>query len=148
MWQARKMISSADPVAITRSRVEQLTIEAMVLADEAETYFAGEDALDGADQSRVAFAAEAFRSMFVLRQALDYLARCDELDPASPPFEGSLADLTDGHALPARARAIVAATRALCERVADLRPRLPLPVPVLASPARQLQARLVASLAG
>lgn len=148
-WQNTRMVSSVDPVVITRALVEQLTIEAMVLADEAESYFSGEEEparAELAPELQVAFACEAFRTAARLKQLVDWLARHDPRGLAVEPWPHEPAErLPEHERLPPRARAIVAATHELCERVAALRPRRATQ-PVV-SPARMLQAQLEAQLA-
>ena len=140
------MASVAEPVAITRALVETLTIEAMVLADEAESYFGTEpgerQALD--QDLQVAFACEAFRTAARLKQLVGWLSGSCPATLLS--IEASGPELPELPRLPARARALVAATLELCERVRRLQNQPAMP-PIMISPARVLQERLVASLA-
>lgn len=144
------MVNANDPVRIDRSVIEQLTIDAMLLADEAESYFGGEDDLASAELSpdlQVEFACEAFRTTTLLKQLVDRLAK-PELASRSPTLrEPAEPNLIEFSKLPPRARAIVAATRALYERVRDLDEQRALvlsePPP---SPAKQLQERLIATI--
>jgi len=144
------MVSAMEPVRINRSVLEQLAIDAMLLADEAESYFGGEEDPACATlpvELQVEFACEAFRTTALLKQLVDRLSR-PELVGASPPLaEPGAPDSLELQKLPPRARAIVAATRALHARVRDLEfQRLAAAASPLPSPARQLQAHLVASL--
>lgn len=147
MWQNTKMVNGAYPVAITRALLETLTIEAMVLADEAESYFGADDEARSAFDAdlSIAFACEAFRTAARLKQLVGWLAGHGG-EPPVFALADDVSDSPDFARLPAHARAIVAATHELCERVRRLQrqPEMPEVVP---SPARLLQERLVASLA-
>lgn len=155
MWQATSMVKSNPPALIARAQVEALTIEAMVLADEAETYFAGaEDAIgdDLSPELKVAFACEAFRTAQRLKAlvgwlALDHDQGHGDRNGHAATWRTEAAPACDLKQLPPRARAIVAATHELCQRVAQLQrpPRLDASI---ASPARLLQERLQASIGG
>jgi hypothetical protein len=131
--------------------VEALTIEALVLADEADAYFAGD--LERAERERleprlqIAFACEALRTSSLLKQLLDWLAQ-GAVESRRPPDALARIDALAAEVdeLPARARALAHATRALCRRVADL-PRLQPACDAAISPARVLQHSLATRLA-
>lgn len=141
------MVSVAEPVRINRSVIEQLTIDAMLLADEAESYFGCEEfvSADMPAELQVEFACEAFRTTATLRQLIERLTQ-----PAlvgQPLREVISPLLSDQSRLPPKARAIVAATRALFDRVVELeRQRMDAGQEPPPSPARLLQDRLEASL--
>ncbi|MFN3288097.1 MAG: DUF1465 family protein [Sphingomonadaceae bacterium] len=145
------MVKDGEAVSITRGMAEALTIEALLLADEADAYFSGE--ADRAERERleprlqVALACEALRTSSLLKLLLDWLAQgpADRCDPpeglaCTEPLPPEVDEL------PARARALAHATRALCRRVSDL-PRLRPAMEPAASPARMLQSSLAVRLA-
>jgi regulator of CtrA degradation len=145
------MVRDGEAVSITRGMVEALTIDALLLADEADAYF-GSDA-DRAERERldprlqVALACEALRTSSLLKQLLDWLAQ-GSVDERLPPEGLAACDPLppEVEELPPRARALAHATRALCRRVSEL-PRLqPGPQPAV-SPARLLQSSLAVRLA-
>jgi hypothetical protein len=151
MWHGANMVNEPEAISITRGMVEALTIEALVLADEADAYFAGDD--ERAERERleprlqVAFACEALRTSSLLKQLLDWLAQ-GAVDSRRPPdaLERVAPLGSEVDELPARARALAQATRALCRRVADL-PRLQPAREIAISPARMLQHSLATRLA-
>ncbi|MDT7934361.1 MAG: hypothetical protein RQ833_07135 [Sphingomonadaceae bacterium] len=142
------MAQANAPVQINRSVVEQLMVDAMLLADEAESYFAGEDPEGGLSvDQHVELACEAFRTVAILKGLVERLgqpALPADLEPLSP-----IPDSLDAAELPPKGRAILAATRALHERVRDFEARRSALTQfgVTASPARLLQDRLAASIA-
>lgn len=144
------MVSVMEPVRINRSVVEQLAIDAMLLADEAESYFGGEEDPACAAMSvemQVEFACEAFRTTALLKQLVDRLNRPELVGKEPPLAEAAPADGFELNKLPPRARAIVAATRALHARVRELETQRLIAATMGApSPARELQVHLAAAL--
>lgn len=151
MWQVANMVNDADPISITRGMVESLTIEALVLADEADAYFAGDEERHERERLeprlQIAFAGEALRTSSLLKQLLDWLAQGALDGPCPPDALQRAAPLSpDVDELPPRARALAHATRALWRRVSDL-PRLQPAREAAISPARMLQHSLATRLA-
>lgn len=146
------MVSEMEPVRINRSVLEQLAIDAMLLADEADSYFSGEEDPACAElplEQQVEFACEAFRTTALLKQLVERLSRPEVAGSAPPLAEANAPDSLELMQLPPKARAIVAATRALHARVRELEfQRIAAATAPVASPARQLQAHLAASLRG
>lgn len=143
------MVSANDPVRIDRSAIEQLMIDAMLLADEAESYFADEDpaCAELPAEVQVEFACEAFRTTSLLKQLIDRLAKPELVGAAHALCQPAELDMRDFARLPPKARAIVAATRALYERVRELEgQRAAVTADPPPSPAKQLQDRLKAQL--
>ena len=138
-----------------RRLVDALHVEAMLLADEARSYFdeagrAEREALDPLD--RVAFSCESLkvttRLMHVIawlltQRAVDAgeLRPRDALHPSRRLGEAPVSDATA--ALPGRARALIEASADLHRRVARLDAAQEESVAV-ASPARSMQERLAA----
>lgn len=148
-WHGSNMVNPNDPVRIDRSAIEQLTIDAMLLADEAESYFADEDpaCAELPADVQVDFACEAFRTTSLLKQLIDRLAKPELVGAAPALRQPSDIDIRDFSRLPPKARAIVAATRTLYERVRELEgQRAAVAADPPPSPAKQLQDRLIAQL--
>ncbi len=140
------------PVAIHRTVVEALTVDAMVLADEVESYFGGEE-LEFAlplmePDAQAAIARVALKLATRLNRLVDWLVHHDARTEAPPEAVGSAAQLfsdEDGLELPPRARALAEATRTLFALVEGLHDHRR--ATRMESPARALQSRLAASLA-
>ena len=144
---------------VHRRVVDDLYVDAMLLADEARAYFevegrAERDGLDAYD--RVAFSCESLRvttrlmhviAWLLTRRAVDAgeLSPRAALDPSRRLGEAPLVDRTVVDKLPARARALVAASVALHRRAATLDRAYVAEEPVQ-SPALAMQQRLAASL--
>lgn len=151
MWHGANMVSDLEAISITRGMVEALTIEALVLADEADAYFAGDEERTERERLeprlQVAFACEALRTSSLLKQLLDWLAQGAVDSHRAPDALERVGPLdSEVDELPARARALAQATRALCRRVALLPRRQPAPDAAI-SPARMLQHSLATRLA-
>lgn len=137
-----------------RRLVESLHVEAMVLADEARSYFdedgrAEREALDPLD--RVGFSCESLKvttrlmhiiAWLLTQRAVDAgeLQPRDALHPSRRLGEAPLFDSSLHAALPSRARNLIAASADLHRRVAHLDSALA-SIPA-ASPARGMQERL------
>lgn len=140
---------------IHRKLVDSLYVEAMVLADEARSYFdqlgrAERDALDALN--RVAFSCESLKVTTRLMHVIAWLLTQRAVDagelsvdearsPArrlGPPPETDMALL---RAMPPQAIAIVQSSMDLYRRVSRLDSSLDVPAPV-ASPARRMLDRL------
>ena len=154
MWQSSMMMKAANDTGIHRRLIDSLYTEAMLLADEARSYFddagrAEREALD--PLIRVGFSCESLkvttRLMHVIawlmtQRAVDLgeLSRRDLLDPARRLGHAPLFDADLVSALPQTARAMIAASADLHRRVArldDAQQTLAAP-----SPARSLQDRI------
>ena len=148
------MKQAANDTGIHRRLINALYTEAMVLADEARSYFdeAGRAEREGLDPLvRVGFSCESLkvttRLMHVIawlmtQRAVDIgeLNRRDALDPArrlghAPEFDANLVS-----ALPRNAQAMIAASADLHRRVARLDDAQQ--VRMVPSPARSLQDRI------
>lgn len=140
-----RMTTSHDGIAIHATATERLAIDAMVLADEIETYFGSDEVeatmalMDAPGQARVARAG--LRLSRLASQLVEQLAHAPgSLVPTELTGEQSwMRD--DVSALPPRARALVEATRALVDRMRDLQ-AVGGPTFVVPSPARALQEML------
>ncbi len=144
---------------VHRRVVDDLYVDAMLLADDARGYFEAEgraerDGLDAYD--RVAFSCESLRvttrlmhviAWLLTRRAVDAgeLAPHAALDPSRRLGEAPPVDETVVAKLPTRARALVAASVALHRRAAAL-DRAFIAQDPASSPARSMQQRLAASL--
>jgi regulator of CtrA degradation len=133
LWQVAAMIAAPEST-IHRKLIDQLYLEAMLLADEARGYFdaAGLDDRGGLTPlQRVAFSCESLkvttRLMHVIawlltQRAVDAgeMARSDALDPsrrlgAAPAYEAAAIE-----GMPAPARSLISASADLYRRVARL----------------------------
>ena len=127
-------MSASDDSRLHRRLVDSLHVEAMLLADEARSYFdeegrAEREALDALD--RVGFSCESLkvttRLMHVIawlltQRAVDVgeLGRRDALHPSRRLGEAPRSERAAMAALPPRARALIAASAELHRRVALL----------------------------
>ena len=150
----RPMILTTDP-AIQRRLIDALYVEAMVLADEARSYFdeSGRGDRDALDPFvRVTFSCESLkittRLMHVIawlltQRAVDAgeLRPRDALDPSRRMGESPTTDGDVIAVLPARAQALVAGSMDLHRRVLRLDLVQAAPEP-RNSPARSMQLRL------
>ena len=150
----RPMILTTDP-AIQRRLIDALYVEAMVLADEARSYFdeSGRGDRDALDPFvRVTFSCESLkittRLMHVIawlltQRAVDAgeLRPRDALDPSRRMGESPTTDGEVIAVLPGRAQALVAASMDLHRRVLRLDLVQAAPEP-RNSPARSMQLRL------
>jgi regulator of CtrA degradation len=143
------------PLALNRKLVDSLYVEAMVLADEARSYFdahgrAERDALP--PMQRVGFSCESLRVTTRLMHIIAWLLTQRAVDvgeisaeqAAAPERRLGRAQANDPEivaGLPETARHIVAATSDLYARVARLDARMSRPVPLL-GPAQGLMRRL------
>lgn len=152
------MPAMPNDLTLHRRLVDSLHVEAMLLADEARSYFdeagkAEREALDPLD--RVGFSCESLkvttRLMHVIawlltQRAVDAgeLRPRDALHPSRRLGEPPVSDLATMRALPARARALIDASADLHRRVArlDAAQAAALPMP---SPVRSMQERLALS---
>ncbi|WP_420144070.1 DUF1465 family protein [Sphingobium sp.] len=148
-----------DP-GLHRRLVDGLYLEAMVMADEARTYFDGSASLDdGIDDPlrRVAFACESLkvttRLMHIIAWLLSQRAwqrgEIDRIDMADDKYRLGRASETDADlsaSFPFAARALIDASQELYGRVARLQDRLDAmgsaTAAAVASPARALLDRL------
>lgn len=152
-WHDRIMYEG-DATPIRRKLIDSLYVEAMLLADEARTYFdaMGRAHRDGLDAvSRVGFSCESLkvttRLMHVIAWLLTHRAvETGEIAAATammPSRRLSDAPSTDSAALsimPEEAQAIIRASMELYRRVARLDIAMADPEPL--SPARTMQRRL------
>jgi regulator of CtrA degradation len=155
VWQADAMHADRRDSRLHRRLVDSLHVEAMLLADEARSYFdeagrAEREALDPLD--RVGFSCESLkvttRLMHVIawlltQRAIDAgeLRPRDALHPSRRLGEPPVSDPAAVAVLPQRARALIEASADLHRRVA----RLDLAQegePAHASPVRSMQERL------
>ena len=148
MWHSPAMAVTDNPVAIHRTVIEGLTVDAMVLADEVESYFGGDDlesalpCMDAATQAAVARIGLKLATR--LNRLVEFLVRADARHEAAPETVGTAEQLCtaeDTALLPPRARALAEAARQLLERVERLRDLGGIAMPAV-SPARALQQRL------
>lgn len=144
------MALSDEPVRIHSTLIERLTVDAMVLADEIESYFGGEEfegnagMLEPAQQALVARAG--LRLSRLVNALVEALARNDaHVLPQAAPAGDQDWMRAEVAALPPRARALVEATRALTERIEGLQSAGG-PTQEAPSPARALQAFLAEQL--
>ncbi|HEY1605890.1 MAG TPA: DUF1465 family protein [Allosphingosinicella sp.] len=144
---------------LTPKLIASLYTEAMLLADEARSYFdsAGREERDALDPfARVGFSCESLkvttRLMHVIAWLLTQraveageLSRAQAASPSRRLGDGSESDEALLPRLPEQARALIDASRDLFARIQrlDERPASPTPVP---SPARSLLSRLERSL--
>jgi len=154
-----RMIGSMSPAGFQTRLVSALYTDAMLLADEARSYFDDRSRRDRdtlPPVARVAFSCESLkvttRLMHVIawlltRRAVDAgeLSPRAALDPSRRLGEAPLVDRTVVNKLPARARALVAASVALHRRAAALDRAYVTEEPAQ-SPALAMQQRLAASL--
>lgn len=144
------MSLSDEPVRIHSTLIERLTVDAMVLADEIESYFGGDEfeanagLLDPAQQAMVA--RSGLRLSRLVNTLVEALARNDShVLPHTAATSEQDWLRAEVQALPPRARALVEATRALIERIDGLRSPGG-PTQDAPSPARALQAFLAEQL--
>lgn len=143
------------PPPLHRKLLDQLYLEAMLLADEARGYFdaGGRDDRDALDPlQRVLFACESLKvttrlmhvvAWLLTQRAVDAgeLPPRDALDPARRLGDAPVSDADALVALPPVARDLIAASADLHRRVALLDEAQTLPPP-RANPVASLQARL------
>lgn len=133
------------PVAIHQTMFETLAVDAMVLADEVETYFEGATFDDEMRRlpsgSQAALARVALKIGKRLAACVEWLIRREGPDAPRVPGEEGMWSAEDELALPPRARALAEAARAVLARVAQLGD-IAGPLPPVASPARALQQEL------
>ena len=149
------MQGSSGESRIHRRLVDQLYVEAMVLADEARTYFDEDGRVEReslAPLERVGFSCESLkvttRLMHVIAWLLTQRAVAvgelrphDALHPSRRLGEAPQTDEAAAAALPLRARLLIMASSDLHRRIARL-DGPPAADRVLASPARAMQQRL------
>lgn len=154
-WQTAPMGNDIASARVRTRLIDGLYVEAMVLADEARTYFDDfgkleRDSLD--PMARVAFSCESLKVTTRLMHIIAWLltqravqagemAARDALDPSrrlgNPPVTEPAALLT----MPAQAQALIASSIELFRRTARLDMAQTEAVPLL-SPVRALQRRL------
>jgi regulator of CtrA degradation len=139
-----------------RRVIDTLYIDAMVLADEARSYFdeggrADREALD--PMARVAFSCESLKVTTRLMHVIAWLltqraveagemAPCDALDPSRRLGTAPSSDAAALAVMPQSAHALIAASVELHRRVARLDAARAAHGPDLESPVRSLQQRL------
>jgi len=133
---------------IHRRLIDQLYVEAMVLADEARTYFDEDGRAERESLSpieRVGFSCESLkvttRLMHVIAVAAGELRPSEALDPSRRLGDAPRTDEAAAAALPLRARLLIMASSDLHRRIA----RLDRPTHAdhaVPSPARAMQQRL------
>ena len=141
--------------ALTARLVASLHVEAMVLSDEARSYFDGYGRADRKTMDaveRVYLSCESLkvttRLMHIVAWLLVHRARLSGQDADAVPMRLGQADASDPAGLvglPAAARAIILASQDLYRRVALLDADIHI-VRIQPSPARHLQARLLQNL--
>ena len=121
------MVGQTGPVVLHRTLVEGLTIDAMVLADEIETYFGSEEqelALLQMDSARQALVARLGLKLATrINRLVEWLVRRDDDTPATFEIAASgerLCSLEEASLLPPSARALAEAATQLFARVAQL----------------------------
>ncbi len=151
MWQRARMEANDSPVTVHRTVVEALTIDAMVLADEIESYFGGdklEAALPAMDAARQgAVARVGLKAATRINRLVEWLVQ-SEMSALKPPESVVPAEPLwtedDARRLPPTARALAEATTDLFERAGRMHdPALGVP---MVSPARALQDRIAAEM--
>lgn len=140
------MVDNESRILVHRTVAEALTVEAMVLADELETYLAdGDSVLEGMDHRAQLSVASAGVAMGArLTRLVDWLVWRDGGGDEVHPLE-SAEDELDPDQLPPQARALFAAAQSVFSRAAAL-DQAPRAAVEGSSPARTLQMRLVRSL--
>lgn len=140
---ALEAMGQPDSIAIHRSSVETLTVEAMVLLDELESYSASsDDAIKALTPEAYAiFTHIRLQSVAKLTKMVDWLVRLDANVGGQP--EQAWARVLDPNldGLPPRARALIAAAQVLFLQV-DRLSNVRLGLAPVESPARILQERL------
>lgn len=138
---------------LTRRLVDSLHVEAMVLADEARSYFDGSGLGDRSEMdptSRVIFSCEALKVTTRLMHSVAWLLaqrtrlsgegepsqRSVRLSPATPTDAGAVARL------PAEAVRIIASSEDLYDRIGRLDQRLSVPDGTRSSPVAMLHEQL------
>lgn len=161
LWHIRVMTMPTVHTPITPKLIDALYVEAMMLADEARSYFdrEGQEDRAGLDPvARVGFSCESLRvttrlmhvvSWLLVRKAIQ-AGELTDSDGQQPERRlGRSADSSEDMLrlakLPPRARRIIDASQDLYNRVQRLDQQLGQPA-VVESPARQLLGRLEASL--
>ena len=130
---------------LTRTVIDSLHIEAMVLADEARFYFDGEGMAERSKLmpvQRVLFSCESLKVTTRLMHCVAWLIprRCPDDDRSQPRLgkaDGSLIDVIA--ALPFDAQHIIEASGELYDRIARLDDQMRLGVSVFNNPALSLQ---------
>ncbi len=138
------MIATAEPT-LTRTVIDSLHVEAMVLADEARFYFDGEGQIERSRLTpvqRVLFSCESLKVTTRLMHSVAWLiARRSADDGRTPPrlgnADGSLIDVIA--ALPFDAQHIIEASEELYDRIARLDDQMRMGVSVFTNPALSLQ---------
>ncbi len=137
-------MAEKDPaITIHRSAVESMTVEAMVLIDEVETYFANSDEITNtwSSNAQLSFKQSGLLISTRLTELVDWMVRhTNQVDLTLERFSLSEGDANPVD-LPPRARALIAAARSLFARVDALSDTQQGLVSVQ-SPARLLQDRV------
>jgi len=136
------MAETDSAITLHRSAVESMTVEAMVLIDEVETYFASLDELTNSfsPDAYVMLKQVGVRLSSGLTRLVDWMVQHgSSAELASERFEAE--DEPESASLPARARALIAAAQSLFVRV-DALCNLQNGLVDVQSPARLLQDRV------
>jgi len=154
MWQTCGMVGQAGPIVLHRTLIEGLTIDAMVLADEIETYFGGEELqlalTDMSPQRQALFARVGLKMAGRLNRLVEWLVRRDvraEILPDEVAIGEPICATDECCHLTPPARALAEATTLLFARMEQLHDPENA-VAAVSSPARALQARLARRLTG
>jgi len=146
------MVGNVGPVILHRTLIEALTIDAMVLADEIETYFGGDDlavSLASFDVARQAAIAHVGLKLATrINRLVAWLVRGDhanEPPPEALELSEPFCSDKDANLLSPPARALAGAANELFTRVRVLGDPEKM-VEAIASPARALQASLAERL--
>lgn len=156
MCDGRAMTHLLPDSRMHRRVLDALYVNAMVLADEARSYFdhhgrGDREALD--PMLQVAFSCESLKVTTRLMHVISWLLTQravesgeieggDALDPSRRLAESALSDPAAIAAMPATAQRLIAASRDLHDRVARLDAARSVPVQPLPSPVHSLQGRL------
>lgn len=155
LWQTEAMNDETRRAMLTPKLVDSLYVEAMVLADEARSYFDFEAEADRAAMDpaiRVHFACESLRVTTRLMHVIAWLltqravktgelTRAQALEPDRRLGEAPQGDPLLAREFPDAARALIVASQELFDRVRRL-DRLSSAPPAAFSPARSLMSRL------
>jgi len=140
------MVEQAGPIVLHRTLVEGLTIDAMVLADEIETYFGGEELqlalTDMSPQRQALFARVGLKMAGRLNRLVEWLVR---ILPHEVAIGEPICAADECCHLTPPARALAEATTLLFARMEQLHDPESA-VAAVSSPARALQERLAQRL--
>ncbi len=142
-----RMVGNDEPIRLHSTVIERLTVDAMVLADEVESYFGTneiEEAIARLDLEEQAQLARAgLRLSRLANHLVEVVARYDGRDAVvRVEIEEHSWMREDYERLPPRARALVEATCGLLDRIEGIRS----PKGLTPGPARALQAFLAEQL--